>query len=376
MAKLDCALSESELKAWDQPPLLSVVVLSYKRVAEMKLAVDSFTSQLVGGLENKVEIVISDNASGGDTLELIRTLAREHPGLSYVTHARDEGGFFNLFAAPWRARGRYTWVFGSDDLLLDGGLAGVVEALEAESPAFMTMNKRAAHADLSGLVWERANSIPNARFNGYADLFAAVGVNQLAFLSCQVEDTERARKLDAAPYLRTDTRHPHVAAYLEKHHDGICLYNAANDVVHRLNNSPILDYHAGNFFDYAVTLPALLWEVMGKVGAPKDLFERVTGHKRVASYDPPQVTFIDTMFENMLRAAHFSRYLTVSHHYIMDEILSHCRPHRREQFDQIWDMIQQVIEMERRSKQAQGEFDGVRARVLQASQTFVTADTA
>lgn len=376
MAKLECALAEVELKPWDKPPLLSVVILSYQRVAELRLAVESFATQLTGGLENKVEIIISDNGSGGETMDLIRALAVEFPTLSYVTHARDEGGFFNLFAAPWRAQGRYTWVFGSDDLLLDDGVAHVVGMLDSQSPAFMTLNKRAANADLTSLVWERANSIHDARFEGYADLFAAVGVNQLAFLSCQVEDTERARKLDATPYLRTDTRHPHVAAFLEKHHDGLCLYNSANQVVHRLNNSPIAEYHAGNFFDYAATLPALMWDVMEKVGASKDLFERTTGHKRITNYAPPQNTFVDTMFENMLRAAYFSRFMAASHRYTMEQILEHCRPHRREQFDQLWALTQQLHELERQSKVSQARFEDLREQVMRTSSVFAAADAA
>jgi glycosyltransferase involved in cell wall biosynthesis len=374
MAKLECALAEADLKPWDQPPLLSVVIPSYKRVGELKLAVDSFVTQMTGGLQSKVEIVLSDNASGGDTLELIRAMARERAEISYLVHARDEGGYFNMFAAPWRARGRYTWVFGSDDVLLDGGLGSVVTMLEAENPAFMTLNKRAAHADLSGLVWERANTIPDARFDSFADLFAAVGVNQLAFLSCQVESTERARKLDATRYLSTNTRHPHVAAFLEKHHDGLCLYNSANQVVHRLNNSLLGDYHAGNFFDYAAALPVLLWEVMDKVGAPKDLFERVTGHKRVANYDPPQLTFVDTMFENALRAAHFGHYLAASHRYVLEQALNHCRPHRREQFDQICELSRRLQELEHRSKITQAELEALREHALQSSALYARSD--
>jgi glycosyltransferase involved in cell wall biosynthesis len=370
MAKLECALAEAELKPWEDPPFLSVVILSFKRVGELKLAVESFTSQLTDGLQDKVEIIISDNCSGGATLDLMRALAIEYPSVSYLTHQRDEGGYFNMFAAPWRARGRYTWLFGSDDILLDGGLRGVVALLEAEKPAFLTLNKCAANADLTSLVWEKANTIPDARFEGYADLFAAVGVNQLAFLSCQIENTERARKLDPSPYLRTDTRHPHVAAFLEKHHDGLCLYSSANQVVHRLNNSLILDYHSGNFFDYAAALPALLWDVMDRVGAPKDLFERITGDKRVATYDPPRITFVDTMFENMLRAACFSRFMGDSHRYVIEQILDHCRPHRREQFDQLWELTQRIQEMERQSKDAQSRLEELRNQVMQTSSLF------
>ena len=370
MAKLECAIAEAQMKPSADGLVLSVVVPSYRRVGELKLAVESLASQIKGGLESKVEVIISDNASGGEVVELVKALAAAFPTVSYLVHARNEGGFFNLFAAPWRARGRYTWTFGSDDILLEGGLEAVVGLLQAETPSFLTLNKRAAKPDLSGLLWERANSVPDRRFDGFVDLFASLGVNQLAFISCQIEDTQQARTLDAEPYMQTDTRHPHVAAFLEKHHGRPCFYSAANHVVHRLDNSQMDEYHSGNFFDYGATLPKLLWEVMEKVGAPKDLLERVTGQKRIETYDPSAVTFVDSMFENMLRSARFSRFMTDAHKRAIEAILAHCRSDRQSQFDQVWEITQQLANLEHRLKVSTNELIAMQNMVLNASGSF------
>jgi putative ribosome biogenesis GTPase RsgA len=170
--------------------------------------------------------------------------------------------------------------------------------------------------------------------------------------------------------MRTDTRHPHVAAFFEKHYGRPCVYSSANQVVHRLDNSQMAAYHSGNFFDYAATLPSLLWDVMEKVGAPKDLFERITGYKRIDTYDAPDVTFVDSMFENILRAARFSRFLAASHKRTIETILSHCRPDRREQFDQIWDVTMQLAELERRMAVTEGELSTLRDQVMQGSAMF------
>ncbi len=104
-----------------------------------------------------------------------------------------------------------------------------------------------------------------------------------------------------------------MAAFLEKHAHAPAYYSAANQLVHRLDNSQTIDYNAGNFFDYAGNLPRMLIEVAAKVGAPADLFERTNGHRRVESYVRPEVTLVDTVFENMLRALSSGYHLTLGH---------------------------------------------------------------
>ncbi|MDB5438900.1 MAG: glycosyl transferase family 2, partial [Caulobacteraceae bacterium] len=113
MAKLECALLDSLMRPIREAPVLSIVVPSFHRPAELTQTVASLAEQIKDGLEAKVEIIISDNGSNNDTVAAIGQLAQRYPSVSYMLNARDEGGFFNFFAAPWRARGRYTWVFGS-----------------------------------------------------------------------------------------------------------------------------------------------------------------------------------------------------------------------------------------------------------------------
>lgn len=370
MSKLECALADSLIRPLAAEPVLSIVIPTYNRATELQLTVQSIADQLKGGLEDKVEILISDNASGPDTVGMIQALTERYPRLSYVINARDEGGFFNLFAAPWRARGRYTWTFGSDDVLLDGGVASVVGILEREAPSFLTLNKRAANADLTQVLYTSLNAVPDRRFDTFIELFCAFGVNQLAFISAQIESTEAARQLDPEPYLRTDSRHPHVAAFLEKHAHAPACYSAANHLVHRVENSQTVDYNAGNFFDYASTLPRLLLEIATKVGAPADLFERINGHRQVESYDRPEVTFVDTIFENILRALYSGYYLNLGHRRCLEAALASCRPDRLLQFAEIWTYTNTLQQMEKREKEARQALIQGRDAALNASGMF------
>jgi glycosyltransferase involved in cell wall biosynthesis len=373
MPKLECALADSQLPPLAQQPLLSIVIPTYERADELQVTVQSIGNQLKDGLEDKVELLISDNASGADTVGVIKALAERYPRLGYMLNARDEGGFFNLFAAPWRARGRYTWTFGSDDALLDGGVASVVSILEREAPSFLTLNKHVASHDLSEVIYDALNSVPDKRFDTFIDLFKAFGINQLAFISAQIESTEAARVLDAEPYLRSDTRHPHVVAFLEKHAHAPAYYSSANHLVHRFDNSQTIDYNAGNFFDYASNLPRMLIDTAAKVGAPADLFETTNGHRRVGSYDPPGVTLVDTVFENMLRAMSAGYHLTLGHRRALESILPHCRPDRAAQFAEIWTYSIAVQQMARKENEAKLMLEQAREKALATSRVFANS---
>lgn len=370
MQELACPLAEHLIRPRDEPPLLSVVIPNKDRVNELAVAATSIAEQLVGGLERKVEIIIADNASGPEVAEVVRALAARHQTISYLIHQRDEMGLFQLFAAPWRARGRFTWVFGSDDAMLPGGIAAVVEALERDDPYFLTMNKRAWNSDFTAEIWEAANTVPDRIFPTFVELFCAIGLNQVAFISANVERTETCRTMDWDLFLRADTRHPHVGAYLEKFHDKRSSYLAHNGLVHRLGNSLLEDYNGGNFFDYATALPALLTTVLERIGGPPDLFERMTGEKRIGSYAPSGLTFVDSIFENALRAIGSGYTLNSVHRYVIERALSLARPDRMAQFEQIWNYNRRVVAAQNSAKDGAARLDQMRALGMKASLAF------
>jgi glycosyltransferase involved in cell wall biosynthesis len=372
MAELSCAIAESGMRPRASAPLLSIVIPSYQRVPELVQAVNSIADQIQGDLEDKVELIVSDNASGLETASAIRALAQRHQSLNYVIHARDEGGFFQFFVAPWRARGLYTWVFGSDDLLLPGGLAHIVETIDRERPSYVALNKKVLSADLSQELAASFNTVPDRRFETFEELMYAIGI-QPAFISANIELTEAARALDAAPYLTVETRHPHLAAFLEKHHGKPAFYCSAPYLVHRVENSPLGEYHVGNFFDFAVTFPPILFAVIQKVGAPADFFERMNGEKRVASYVPTGLTFVDNILENFLRSLGGGKYLTASQRRGLEHVLAGCRPDRVAQMNELWAIQLQLMEQERQASALKASIERTRQSCNQASQMYARA---
>jgi glycosyltransferase involved in cell wall biosynthesis len=333
---LECRIAESLLKPLSQPPILTLFVPTYNRTPEMIATVDSLAGQLVDGLESKVEILISDNASGPEGQAAIRALAKKHACVSYMFNAADQGGYFQVFSACWRSRGRWTWTFGSDDLLLPGGIGHIVSLLEREAPSLLTQNKRIGNQDLSKETVSSVNGIPDRRFANFIELFCGVGIHQLAFISGTIERTEAAREIDPTPYLEAATLHPHLLAFFEKHHGKPCYYTSANYLVHRTYNAQLNEYMSRNFKDFGRTLPILMMIQAGKYGGSADFLDRINGSRKIDDYNDPKITFVDNMFENMMRSISTEKFITLNEKYAIDNILAQCRPGRLETFSTIW----------------------------------------
>jgi glycosyltransferase involved in cell wall biosynthesis len=339
---LECRITDSLLKPLPQPPLLSIFVPTYDRTPEMITTVDSLASQLAGGLESKVEIIISDNASAPEGQAAIRALAARHAPVSYMINAANQGGHFQLFSACWRSRGQWTWTFGSDDLLLPGGVAHIVGLLEREDPSFLTQNKRIGNRDLSQETVTTVNDIPDRRFDNFIDLYCGVGIHQVAFMSSSIERTQAARGIDPIPYIEAPTLHSHVLAFFEKHYGQSCYYTSANYLVHRTHNSQLFDYMSMNFKDIGTIFPILLMQYARKYGAPVDFFERINGSRSIDTYSEPKLTFVDNIFEYITRGVASEKFLDYHEKHALENILKNCRPGRMETFQILWDESEEV----------------------------------
>lgn len=354
MHRIECPLALQYVRHWDQPPLLSIVVPIYNRTPEMITTVRALADQLTDGLEHKVEIILSDNASEAAGREAILQLASDYATISYYIHSFNEGGFFQVYAAPWRAQGRWTWVFGSDDILFPGGVAEVVRILEREDPSFLTMNKRILSKDLAQERLHSVNGIPSRRFDNVVDLLCGVGMHQVCFLSSSLERTETARAMDPTRFWRADTYHNYVIAYLAKHRHAPCYYTSANYLGHRVDNSDLNDYGGVTAEDFGIRFPLILMSFREELGLPHDFYEHINGSRYIDNYGPPRITYVDNMLEYMLRAIANGRYINEFNIFGLKQLLTHCRPDRLAQ-------LQMIREINEDARKAQWRFEQTRA---------------
>lgn len=101
--------------------------------------------------DDRLELVVSDNASDDGTEEICREQARHDPRVRYHRQPRDVGLVANFESALHLARGDYFKWLGDDDWLEPTYVARCVEVLDADE-ALILVTTQQAHVDPDGTV--------------------------------------------------------------------------------------------------------------------------------------------------------------------------------------------------------------------------------
>ncbi len=88
---------------------------------------DSLRDQIAG--ENRVGLLISDNASTDDTENAVQEELRRGTPLEYIRNPSNIGPDANFLQCYERAPGKYVWIISDDDALLPGTLAKILRYL-------------------------------------------------------------------------------------------------------------------------------------------------------------------------------------------------------------------------------------------------------
>lgn len=103
-------------------PILSICIPTYNRAEYLKATLASIVDQA----NENIEIVVSDNASNDETLEVVEYFRKRHSALVYFRHPENIGADKNYLKVIEIATGEYCWLFGSDDLMLPGAIATIM----------------------------------------------------------------------------------------------------------------------------------------------------------------------------------------------------------------------------------------------------------
>ncbi len=341
MTPFDRPLADSLIRPLTQTPVLTVVIPTFHRPVEMALAVNSIAGQIDDDLQGKVEIIVSDNASGPESLAVLKELAETYPSVNYYVHAGDYGGPYQICSAPHRARGRWTWVFGDDDFLGPGSLKPIVTLLETEQPGFLTLNRQVWNMGLDQCIADTKHNLPDVRFDTFLDLLAMFGFDQLSFLTSQIYDTAAARKVDHDPYLASLCRYCQLAFYVEAFHDLPAYYMSQPTAWHRWDPNAVAT-HAANFHHLATLLPELVQLAADRVGIAPGLFERIGGRRSITGPEQRKVTFVDNILENLWRSVAIGTQIPEEEWAMMGRLAEDWTPERAEQLQMVREVYGKV----------------------------------
>lgn len=119
-------------------PLISIVIPSNNRTELLDEAILSIINEPCWNLD--CELCISDNSSGNGTQNLINSKYSDNSQIVYRRSLDSPSLDENVNMAVSMAKGKYVWIFGDDDLIVNDFLSELITHLKNNSPDIVILN--------------------------------------------------------------------------------------------------------------------------------------------------------------------------------------------------------------------------------------------
>ncbi|MBT4113998.1 MAG: glycosyltransferase family 2 protein [Flavobacteriaceae bacterium] len=113
---------------------LSICIPTYNRAKYLPDLLDSILLQPSG---DKVEILISDNASTDNTSEVVSRYKERYQNITYYKESENLGPDKNYFKAVEISSGHYVWLMGSDDKIVSDGVLKALNCLKTNKDIYL-----------------------------------------------------------------------------------------------------------------------------------------------------------------------------------------------------------------------------------------------
>lgn len=120
-------IRENKERLGEAGPRISICIPTFNRSKMLSELLESILSQ---GFNNEIEIVISDDASVDDTVEIAEYYREKISHFKLIVQPKNLGLDDNFLAVTQAASAPYIWLMGDDDRIEPGGVKRVLEALD------------------------------------------------------------------------------------------------------------------------------------------------------------------------------------------------------------------------------------------------------
>lgn len=191
-------------------PLLSICIPTYNRSKSLRICLLSILNQ-TRGLEEDVEVVVSDNCSNDDTTQVVEW-TRKYGPLRYHRNESNIGAGPNFFLLSNElAKGEFCWLIGDDDFLRKDALSRLIPTMQ-ENPEVDLFFSNCMSID-DALLGQMRHPVSSSQFPDDLESFSAnlndfelksfddlfdpeINPYSLAFLPCSI--FRRQRWLEAS----------------------------------------------------------------------------------------------------------------------------------------------------------------------------------
>lgn len=109
-----------------QEKLLTIAIPTYNG----SKTISSMLNTLLPQVDDRVEVLISDNCSADNTMDIVAEFIKKYPFIKCVQNTENKGADFNFLQCMKMANGRYTMLLSDDDILVENGLNKILSFLE------------------------------------------------------------------------------------------------------------------------------------------------------------------------------------------------------------------------------------------------------
>lgn len=113
----------------DKQPLLSICIPTWNRAKFLRLSLDSFLEQLRGIDRQEIELFVSDNCSDDETPMVVKEYVQKGLPITYNRNEENLGASGNFVKCMQWASGKYIYLLGDDDILVEGALKYLLDVI-------------------------------------------------------------------------------------------------------------------------------------------------------------------------------------------------------------------------------------------------------
>lgn len=107
----------------------SICIPTYNRAECLKINLNYIFKQITEENREKIEILVSNNASSDNTDQIVKNFINSGYDISYYYNIENIGPERNFLQCVTKAKGRYVLLLGDDDILLKGAIDNILNIL-------------------------------------------------------------------------------------------------------------------------------------------------------------------------------------------------------------------------------------------------------
>lgn len=183
--------------------LLSICIPTYNRADKLNLSLSVILKQ-VNSHQDKIEVIVSNNASTDNTADVLTNLKAEYPFLKIYSNPINLGPNLNFFRlSDEYATGKYFWLIGDDDVVDSNAINFIISILENNQYlSFLGLNFRI-------LSKEEILNLPERKvYNHYEVIKMSSLINNqcrpenllATFISCNIVLLEKFKKYNKSKF--------------------------------------------------------------------------------------------------------------------------------------------------------------------------------